>query len=84
MKLIAINTREVIAELLCYMEHIITVSKPNFDYSKGLITFTIQADKGAYTYELNMLDIIKLHDYKISQYAYSLVQEYYEETTTYY
>lgn len=84
MKLITINTAEVIAELLCYMHSIITISKPKFDYGNGTVTFKIQADKGTYEYELQMVDIIKLHDYKITQFAYSLVQEYYEETRSNY
>lgn len=83
MKLITINTMEIIAELLCYMQAIQTVSKPTFDYGTGTIKFVIQADRGAYEYELNMVDVIKLHDYKITQFAYSLVQEYYEERSNY-
>lgn len=83
MKLITINTAEVIAEMLCYMKSIINVSSPVYDYEKGIVTFSITADRGTYCYQLDMIDIIKLHDYKISQFAYSLVKEYYEERSSY-
>lgn len=81
MKLITINTMTIIAEMLCYMNYIEYVSKPDFDYKNGTITFTISAERGTYKYELAMVDVIKLHDYKLTQFAYSLVSEYYEETS---
>ncbi len=82
MKLILTNVMTVIAEMLCYMNHIEYITKPILDYNKGTITFQLSAERGNYTYYLSMTDVIKLHDYKLTQYAYSLVCEYYEETSS--
>lgn len=77
MRLIKFTTAEIIAEMLCYITTIEYVTAPQFDYRNGVVSFTINADKGVHTFELDMTTILKLHDYKITQFAYSLVSEYY-------
>lgn len=79
MKIIKANVATVIAEMLCELPDIQMISKPIYDYPNGKVYFKISTTAYTHEFELHMIDLIKLHDYKLTQYAYSLVQEFYEE-----
>ena len=48
----------------------------------AIVSMNVEANKyfvndiDYHLYELNMYDILKLHDYKLQQYVYKLVKEY--------
>ena len=79
MKAIRFNTATVIAEILCELPDVQLVTKPIYDYPNGKVYFKVSTSTYTHEYELHMIDLLKLHDYKLTQYAYSLVREFYEE-----
>lgn len=75
MKILHENVAYIIAQLLISL-NCTHISKPTYDFYDDTISFKVYNNTDYHLYELNMYDILKLHDYKLQQYVYKLVKEY--------